>query len=61
MNPRANTCPCCGSGLLRHVRQRGVYWFCPSCHQEVPSLLSLCVPRRDTLKPQSRPLTAVES
>ncbi len=35
---KTNTCNCCGSSLLRHVRQEGVYWFCSSCWQEVPVL-----------------------
>ena len=34
-----NTCPCCGSLLLRHARRQGVYWYCTSCHQEmIPSI-----------------------
>jgi len=33
-----NTCPCCGSSILRHVRNHEVYWFCLSCRQEVPVL-----------------------
>ncbi|GAA6615061.1 hypothetical protein NUACC26_008500 [Scytonema sp. NUACC26] len=32
-----NTCPCCTDQLLRHVSSQGVYWFCPSCRQEMPS------------------------
>jgi ribosomal protein L37AE/L43A len=35
---RANTCPCCGGSLLRHVRHSELYWFCQSCRQEVPLL-----------------------
>ena len=38
MNMRTNSCPCCGSPLLRHARQSGIYWFCTSCWQEVPIL-----------------------
>lgn len=37
---RVNTCPCCGSVLLRHARREGVYWFCTSCHQEMMPLLT---------------------
>jgi ribosomal protein L37AE/L43A len=36
---RLNTCPCCGSPLLRHARQRGIYWFCTSCRQEMMPLM----------------------
>ncbi|MCL1468772.1 hypothetical protein LAY41_30755 [Argonema galeatum A003/A1] len=61
MNTRSNTCPCCGSGLLRHIRHEGIYWFCTSCHQEVPSLLSIRMLHCDTLKQQSRPLSVVSS
>ena len=32
------SCLCCGSSLLRHIRQGEVYWFCTSCYQEVPLL-----------------------
>ncbi|MBD2165057.1 hypothetical protein H6G04_11660 [Calothrix membranacea FACHB-236] len=38
MSMRANTCPCCGGSLLRHIRHSEVYWFCLSCRQEVPLL-----------------------
>ncbi|MBU7584032.1 MAG: hypothetical protein KAF91_14165 [Nostoc sp. TH1S01] len=38
MSMRANTCPCCGGSLLRHVRHGELYWFCLSCRQEVPLL-----------------------
>lgn len=38
MNISANSCPCCGSPLLRHIRQGELYWFCKSCWQEVPML-----------------------
>ncbi|MBE9007140.1 hypothetical protein IQ259_19230 [Fortiea sp. LEGE XX443] len=38
MSMRANTCPCCGGSLLRHVRHGGLYWLCLSCRQEVPQL-----------------------
>ncbi|MEB3181780.1 MAG: hypothetical protein VKL59_22515 [Nostocaceae cyanobacterium] len=46
---RFNNCPCCGSSLLRHVRQSGVYWFCTSCWQEVPLLTKRSLPRQQTL------------
>lgn len=36
MKMHTNSCPCCGSPLLRHARYSGVYWFCTSCWQEVP-------------------------
>jgi uncharacterized Zn finger protein (UPF0148 family) len=38
MSMKANTCPCCGASLLRHVRHGELYWFCQSCRQEVPQL-----------------------
>lgn len=31
-------CPCCSDKLLRHVSRSGVYWFCPYCREEMPSL-----------------------
>ncbi|MDY6938020.1 MAG: hypothetical protein SWY16_10165 [Cyanobacteriota bacterium] len=33
-----NTCPCCSDQLIRHVRQSQIYWFCPTCWQEMPDL-----------------------
>ncbi len=38
MNINANSCPCCGNNLLRHVRHGEIYWFCQNCWQEVPLL-----------------------
>ncbi len=46
---RTNTCNCCGTSLLRHVRQGGVYWFCSSCWQEVPVLSSSPLPRPEAI------------
>lgn len=43
----SNNCPYCNGALLRHARQKGIYWFCMSCWQEVPSLLTSSVPRRE--------------
>lgn len=33
-------CICCHGSLLRHFRHSSVYWFCPSCRQEMPQLKS---------------------
>lgn len=33
---KRTTCPCCSDTLLRHFRPTGIYWFCQSCHQEMP-------------------------
>jgi hypothetical protein len=33
-------CPCCSTGLLRHARHSGIYWFCPTCRQEMPEFSS---------------------
>lgn len=32
-----NKCLCCQDRLLRHLSHHRSYWFCPSCHQEMPS------------------------
>lgn len=37
---RTDSCPCCGTALLRHARRQGLYWFCPSCHQEMLPLVT---------------------
>ena len=31
-----NNCPCCKDTLLCHISHNHVYWFCPSCWQEMP-------------------------
>ena len=36
-----DTCPCCSTSLLRHVRHSTIYWYCPHCHQEMPNLESI--------------------
>ncbi|HEY9695004.1 MAG TPA: hypothetical protein V6D15_22610 [Oculatellaceae cyanobacterium] len=46
---RLNTCPCCGNSLLRHARQKGIYWFCTSCRQEMMPLNLDNVLRREVL------------
>lgn len=48
MSMRANTCPCCGGSLLRHVRHSEVYWFCLSCRLEVPLLTVNRLPNVET-------------
>ncbi len=32
-----NSCPICSNLILRHVRQKEIYWYCSHCHQEVPN------------------------
>mgnify|MGYP001804381182 FL=1 len=31
-----NKCPCCQDTLLCHISHNHIYWFCPSCWQEMP-------------------------
>jgi hypothetical protein len=31
-----NYCPCCKDTLLSHISHNHIYWFCPSCWQEMP-------------------------
>lgn len=37
MSPMSD-CPCCSNRLLRQVSHNHIYWFCPRCRQEMPSL-----------------------
>lgn len=32
-----NECICCRDRLLRHLSHRRMYWYCPTCHQEMPA------------------------
>lgn len=41
-----DTCPCCSSSLLRHVRHNTIYWYCQHCHQEMPNLESIVLGKR---------------
>ncbi|MDY6899061.1 MAG: hypothetical protein SWZ49_13425 [Cyanobacteriota bacterium] len=34
-------CPCCKDTLLSHISHNHVYWFCPTCWQEMPVCTSL--------------------
>ncbi len=34
-------CICCHDHLLRHINNHRVYWFCPTCYQEMPNIESL--------------------
>jgi hypothetical protein len=58
-----NTCPCCGSSILRHVRNHEVYWFCLSCRQEVPVLTvnGVSKPNLETRNQEVLPQTALSS
>jgi ribosomal protein L37AE/L43A len=31
------SCPCCSGKLLRQIDNRGIYWFCSRCRQEMPN------------------------
>jgi ribosomal protein L37AE/L43A len=41
------TCPCCSQTLLRHISAKGIYWFCPNCYQEMPTLVTEVLARRN--------------
>lgn len=56
-----NTCPCCSGLLLRHVRQRGIYWFCTSCRQEMMPLVGEKKPVCNTLKVRALTATAAKA
>ncbi|MFE1748492.1 hypothetical protein [Coleofasciculus sp. H7-2] len=57
---RMNTCHCCGSPLLRHARQNGVYWFCTSCRQEMLPLALDQTPRQEVLGGRSLSMKLVK-
>lgn len=42
------TCPCCGSILLRHMRNSGPYWMCTSCWQEMPASAEPSAPNSES-------------
>lgn len=56
-----NKCPYCSSVLLRHARQKGVYWFCTSCWQEIPTLLTNTPTVRETLGGRSHVRQTINS
>ncbi|NMG10931.1 hypothetical protein [Brasilonema sp. UFV-L1] len=61
MSIRANSCPCCGGSLLRHVRHGELYWFCKTCWQEVPLLTVSQIPNLEGRNTGSVPQSAVKS
>lgn len=61
MDIRTTSCPCCGSALLRHARQGGVYWFCTSCWEEVPLLAVSQMPRPEVLTRRPLPVKPTNS
>lgn len=56
-----NYCPCCGNSLLRHARQGGLYWFCTSCHQDMPILLANKLPQLKATMLNSHTIQIVNS
>ncbi len=36
-----NNYPCCSDTMLRHIRHHEIYWYCPSCRQEMPNFTTL--------------------
>jgi hypothetical protein len=57
-----NTCPCCGSVLLRHARRKGVYWYCTSCHEEMVPLMTGQLPMcSEPRKKRTQTLQSVNS
>jgi len=49
-----SNCPICSSLILRHIRHNEIYWYCSSCHQEIPNLnpiqVSQLLENRDNAK-----------
>lgn len=60
MHVQNNNCPCCGTPLLRHIRQRGVYWFCTSCWQEVPIIAVSRLPIKEEITIKAQPTVATK-
>lgn len=60
MHVQNNNCPCCGTPLLRHIRQRGVYWFCTSCWQEVPIIAVSRLPIKEEITTKAQPTVATK-
>ena len=40
-----NECICCRDRLIRHLNHRRMYWFCPTCHQEMPNIDEIKIPQ----------------
>jgi type III secretory pathway component EscR len=45
-------CPCCRDTLLRHIRKNQLYWFCSSCHLEIPIATEQKIKSDDLALPQ---------
>ena len=45
-----NECICCRDFLIRHLNRRRMYWFCPTCRQEMPNLNSQKIQYSNNIK-----------
>ncbi|MBX2862906.1 MAG: hypothetical protein KTR27_05070 [Leptolyngbyaceae cyanobacterium MAG.088] len=46
-----NTCLCCDSSLLRHIRHSSLYWYCPTCRQDMPESTTKAVSQSFSRQP----------
>ena len=33
-----NECICCRDRLIKYLNNHRTFWYCPSCHQEMPNV-----------------------
>ena len=50
------SCPCCSSyPLLRHARRNQLFWYCPSCRQEMMPLNQISSSLSDRFQTKKTP------
>ncbi|MDY6782340.1 MAG: hypothetical protein SW833_07280 [Cyanobacteriota bacterium] len=50
-----NKCPCCDQSMLIFAGKNRLYWYCPSCRQEMPDLVNVMMAARQKV-PQLPPV-----
>lgn len=60
-------CPCCDQSMLLFAGKNRLYWYCSSCRQEMPDLVSVMMATRrkvqqpnvfESIEPQKEALSA---
>ncbi|MBD2578876.1 hypothetical protein [Oscillatoria sp. FACHB-1406] len=55
-----STCPCCNQQMFLSAGKNRFYWYCSSCRQEMPDLISVMMTARQRAK-RTRVFESLES
>jgi hypothetical protein len=51
-----NKCPCCDQSMLLFAGKNRLYWYCPSCRQEMPDLVNVMMAARQKVGQPPTPI-----